>query len=35
MGLAILIIDDEPYLPHQFARFFKRHGYDVLYISRW
>ncbi|GAC1358475.1 MAG: sigma-54 dependent transcriptional regulator [Ktedonobacteraceae bacterium] len=29
MSLAILIIDDEPYLPHQFARFLKRHGYDV------
>ena len=29
MGLAILIVDDEPYLPHQFARFLKRHGYDV------
>ncbi|GCE17157.1 sigma-54-dependent transcriptional regulator [Dictyobacter kobayashii] len=30
MSLAILIIDDEPYLPHQFARFFKRHGYEVF-----
>jgi len=30
MSLVILIIDDEPYLPHQFARFLKRHGYDVL-----
>ncbi len=29
MSLAILIIDDEPYLPHQFARFLKKHGYDV------
>lgn len=33
MGLAILIIDDEPYLPHQFARFLKRHGYDVYTAS--
>lgn len=33
MGLAILIVDDEPYLPHQFARFLKRHGYDVLIAS--
>ncbi|MBA2681199.1 MAG: sigma-54-dependent Fis family transcriptional regulator [Ktedonobacteraceae bacterium] len=30
MSLAILIVDDEPYLPHQFARFLKRHGYDVF-----
>ena len=30
MSLAILIIDDEPYLPHQFARFLKRQGYDVF-----
>ncbi|GHO84119.1 sigma-54-dependent transcriptional regulator [Dictyobacter formicarum] len=30
MSLAILIIDDEPYLPHQFARFLKRHSYDVF-----
>ena len=30
MSLAILIIDDEPYLPHQFARFLKRHGYDIF-----
>ncbi|GCF07986.1 sigma-54-dependent transcriptional regulator [Dictyobacter arantiisoli] len=29
MSLAILIIDDEPYLPHQFARFLKRHSYEV------
>ncbi|HTI13764.1 MAG TPA: sigma-54 dependent transcriptional regulator [Dictyobacter sp.] len=29
MSLAILIIDDEPYLPHQFARFLKKRGYDV------
>lgn len=30
MSLAILIVDDEPYLPHQFARFLKRQGYDVF-----
>ncbi len=30
MSLAILIIDDEPYLPHQFARFLKRYGYEVF-----
>jgi DNA-binding NtrC family response regulator len=29
MGLSILIIDDEPYLPHQFARYLKKHGYEV------
>ncbi|HZR42716.1 MAG TPA: sigma-54 dependent transcriptional regulator [Ktedonobacteraceae bacterium] len=29
MGLAILIIDDEPYLPHQFARYLRKHGYEV------
>ncbi len=33
MGLTILIIDDEPYLPHQFARFLKRYNYDVLTAS--
>ncbi|GCE25208.1 acetoacetate metabolism regulatory protein AtoC [Dictyobacter alpinus] len=30
MSLGILIIDDEPYLPHQFARFLKQQGYDVF-----
>ena len=31
MSLSILIIDDEPHLPHQFARFLKkRGGYEVL-----
>lgn len=30
MSLAILIIDDEPYLPHQFARFLRKHGYEVV-----
>jgi DNA-binding NtrC family response regulator len=29
MSLAILIIDDEPYLPHQFARYLRKHGYEV------
>lgn len=29
MSLTILIIDDEPYLPHQFARFLKRQSYEV------
>jgi two-component system, NtrC family, response regulator AtoC len=29
MSLAILIVDDEPYLPHQFARFLRKHGYEV------
>lgn len=29
VGLSILIIDDEPHLPHQFARFLKRRGYDT------
>lgn len=31
MSLSILIIDDEPHLPHQFARFLKkRGGYEVF-----
>src|SRR5437588_4054286 len=29
MSLTILIIDDEPYLPLQFARYLRRHGYEV------
>ena len=29
MSLSILIIDDEPHLPHQFARYLKKHGYEV------
>ncbi|MBE3560263.1 MAG: sigma-54-dependent Fis family transcriptional regulator [Ktedonobacteraceae bacterium] len=33
MSLNILIIDDEPYLPHQFARFLKKHGYEVVIAS--
>jgi len=30
MSLSILIIDDEPYLPRQFARFLNQHGYEVI-----
>lgn len=30
MSLGILIIDDEPHLPHQFARFLRKHGYEVF-----
>jgi DNA-binding NtrC family response regulator len=33
MSLSILIIDDEPHLPHQFARFLKKHGYDVVTVA--
>lgn len=29
MSLSILIIDDEPHLPHQFARYLRKHGYEV------
>ncbi len=29
MSLAILIIDDEPHLPHQFARYLRKRGYDA------
>jgi two-component system, NtrC family, response regulator AtoC len=29
MRYSILIVDDEPYLPQQFARYLKKHGYDV------
>jgi len=32
MGLAILIIDDEPRLPHQLARFLRKHGYEVYAV---
>src|SRR5437764_10848635 len=32
MSLTILIIDDEPYLPHQFARFLRKHGYEVYTV---
>src|SRR6266536_6415748 len=30
MSLMILIIDDEPHLPHQLARFLKKHSYEVF-----
>lgn len=30
MSHAILIIDDEPHLPHQFARFLRKHGYEAF-----
>ncbi len=33
MSLAILIIDDEPHLPHQLARFLRKHSYEVLIAS--
>jgi two-component system, NtrC family, response regulator AtoC len=33
MSLSILIIDDEPHLPHQFARFLKKHGYEVATVA--
>jgi DNA-binding NtrC family response regulator len=33
MSLAILIIDDEPHLPHQLARFLRKHAYEVLIAS--
>ncbi len=29
MSISILIIDDEPHLPHQFARYLRKHGYEV------
>ena len=29
MSATILIVDDEPHLPHQFARYLRKHGYDV------
>jgi two-component system, NtrC family, response regulator AtoC len=32
MSLTILIIDDEPYLPHQFARFLRKHAYEVYTV---
>src|SRR5438552_2582887 len=30
MSLTILIIDDEPHLPHQLARFLRKHTYEVV-----
>ena len=33
MSLSILIIDDEPHLPHQFARYLRKHGYEVAAVA--
>ncbi len=33
MSLMILIIDDEPHLPHQIARYLKKHGYEVETVA--
>ena len=33
MSVAILIIDDEPHLPHQFARYLRKHDYEVYIAS--
>jgi DNA-binding NtrC family response regulator len=33
MSLTILIIDDEPHLPHQFARFLRKHSYEVCTVG--
>src|SRR5579883_965284 len=33
MSLSILIIDDEPHLPHQFARFLRKHGGYEVYTA--
>jgi DNA-binding NtrC family response regulator len=33
MSLSILIIDDEPHLPHQFARYLRKHAYDVSTVA--
>jgi len=33
VSLSILIIDDEPHLPHQLARFLKKHGYEVSTVA--
>jgi DNA-binding NtrC family response regulator len=30
LSYVILIIDDEPHLPHQFARFLRKHGYETF-----
>jgi two-component system, NtrC family, response regulator AtoC len=33
VSLSILIVDDEPHLPHQFARYLRKHGYEVSTVS--
>lgn len=33
VGLSILIIDDEPHLPHQLGRYLSKHGYEVYTAS--
>ncbi|GHO52036.1 acetoacetate metabolism regulatory protein AtoC [Ktedonobacter sp. SOSP1-85] len=33
MSLGILIVDDEPHLPHQLARYLRKRGYDVYTAS--
>lgn len=33
VGLSVLIIDDEPHLPHQLGRYLNKHGYDVYTAS--
>lgn len=33
MSLSILIIDDEPHLPHQFARYLRKYGYEVFTVA--
>lgn len=33
VSFSILIIDDEPHLPHQFARFLRKHSYEVSTAS--
>ncbi|MBA2284615.1 MAG: sigma-54-dependent Fis family transcriptional regulator [Ktedonobacteraceae bacterium] len=32
MSLTILIIDDEPHLPHQIARYLRKQGYEVITV---
>jgi len=33
VSLSILIIDDEPHLPHQLARYLRKHGYEVSTVG--
>jgi len=33
VSLSILIIDDEPHLPHQFARYLRKYGYEVAAVA--